>query len=66
MSKRRVRILIQDVDGTKSLGGTYISTVILDKDTVYKEVKRLVERLENKAMNEKVQAEEAASTHGTS
>ncbi len=62
-NKRRVRILIQEVEKGKSLGGQYISTYILEPELVYREVKRLIERLENKAMNKTVLSDEAQSTH---
>ncbi len=62
-NKRRVRILIQEVEKGKSLGGQHISTYILEPELVYREVKRLIERLENKAMDKTVLSDEAQSTH---
>lgn len=63
-SRRRVRILIQEVEKGKSLGGQHISTYILEPEIVYREVKRLIERLENKAMDKQVQSDDAQATHG--
>lgn len=65
-SKRRVRILIQEVEKGKSFGGDHISTYILDRATVYQEVRKLIERLENKSMDKAAVAASSVGTHGAS
>ncbi len=48
---RHVRILIQDIDGRKSLGGKYITTKI-DFDTTSKAISRLMNRLEDRRIDQ--------------